>query len=111
MREKLSSLCQFLGLHPLVGFGMFAIDWMMFGGNVASGGLGMVITVPVAIALSVPCTLIQRFSYDDEWGAALGKGLMVGVLTAVPSPLPSVLPLASGALGTAKMLAPKASSN
>lgn len=104
MKKQLEDVCQNFGLHPLVGFGMFAVDWMMFGSNVATAGMGMALTVPMAIALSVPCTLIQRFSYDDTWGAALGKGMMVGVLTAVPSPLPSLVPLASGVLGTTKLL-------
>ena len=103
--EKISQL---FGLHPFVGFGMFAVDWMMFGTNVFTIGLSFLVTIPVAIMLSIPCTLIQRFSFADDWGAAIGKGLMVGVLTAIPSPLPSVVPLVTGALGTAKVLKGKA---
>ncbi len=106
MNKNLSKVSQLFGLHPMVGFGMFTVDWMMFGGNVTTLGLGTALTAPVAIALSVPCALIQRFSFDDGWGAAIGKGMLVGVLTAVPSPLPSVLPLASGVLGTTKLLQP-----
>ncbi len=100
----LGKFCRIFGLHPLVGFGMFAVDWMLFGSNVSTVGLGLLITTPIALLLSIPCILLQRYMFHDNWGAALGKGLMVGVLTAVPSPLPSVVPFASGAIGTAKVL-------
>lgn len=95
-RERLARA---LGLHPLVAFGMIAADWMMFGGEAGSGGVGIAITIPVAIALTIPCILIQRFSFGDAWGGAIGKGLMVGVLTAIPMPLGSPLTLAGGVMG------------
>lgn len=107
--KNFTKACQLFGLHPFVGFGMFAVDWMIFGSTAATAGLGLVVTTPIAIMLSVPCVLIQRYSFNDPWGAALGKGLLVGVLTAVPSPLPSVVPLATGALGTTHLLQSKES--
>lgn len=102
--KNMAEITQFFGLHPFVGFGMFAVDWMMFGANASTIGMGFVVTIPVAIMLSIPSALIQRFSFSDSWGSAWGKGLMIGVLTAVPSPLPSAVPLVSGALGTSKIL-------
>ncbi len=92
-------LAHAVGLHPLVAFGMFACDWMLFGGEAGSGGIGLAITVPVALALTIPCVLIQRYSFGDRWGAALGKGLLVGVLTAIPMPLGSPATLAGGVIG------------
>lgn len=29
--SKFQEFSHMLGIHPLVGFGMFAIDWMLFG--------------------------------------------------------------------------------
>lgn len=95
---------QSLGLHPLVGFGMLAVDSMLFAETLTTGGVGWVITVPVAIALSVPCILLQKYTFDDNWGTAIGKGLLVGVLTAIPTPLPSIITAGGGVLGTAKIL-------
>ena len=102
--DSLKNFCQAFGLHPLTGFGMFAVDWMLFGGEVGSAGVGMILTVPFALALTVPCVLIQRYSFNDSWGAAFGKGLMVGVLTAIPTALPSFVSLGAGTLGVGKYL-------
>lgn len=102
--DSLKNFCQAFGLHPLTGFGMFAVDWMLFGGELGSGGIGIALTVPFALALSVPCILIQKHSFDDSWGAAIGKGLMVGVLTAIPTALPSVVSVGAGFLGVGKFL-------
>ena len=99
-----AGLARSLGLHPLVAFGMFAADWMLFGGEASTGGIGLAVTIPVALALSIPSALIQRYSYGDGWGAAIGKGLLVGVLTAIPMPIGSPVTLAGGVLG---LLRPK----
>jgi hypothetical protein len=40
----------------------------------------------------------------DQWGAACGKGLLVGIMTAVPTSLPSVLTAAWGVLGLVGMM-------
>ena len=88
-----------LGLHPITGFGMFAIDWMLFGVSGATFGVGWLVTIPIALALSVPCTLIQRFSYGDHWGTAVAKGMLIGILTAIPTPIPSAITLTTGVMG------------
>lgn len=88
-----------LGLHPLVAFGMIAADMMLFGGETATGGVGLVVTIPVALALTLPCILLQRYSFGDDWGTAAGKGLMVGVLTAIPFPIGSPITILGGILG------------
>ena len=93
-----------VGLHPLVGFGMFAVDWMLFGPEAGSLGITWPISLTVAAGLTIPCILIQRYGFKENWGLALGKGLMVGVLTAIPSPLPSVLTFVGGAMGTFAMV-------
>lgn len=98
------NISQSLGLHPLVGFGMVAVDLMLFGGEAATVGVTWAISVPVAVALMLPCVLLQRFAYGDSWGAALGKGLLIGLLTAIPTPLPALVPLIGGGLGLMRML-------
>lgn len=107
MLENLKKLSKSLGLHPLVGFGMFAVDMMLFGGEVATFELSWPISVAVGAILTVPSVLIQKHSFGDTWGAAWGKGLLIGVLTGIPTPLPALVPLLGGALGTMQMLGGK----
>jgi hypothetical protein len=85
---------------------MFAIDWMLFGSNLLAPGFGCVASVPVAFVLTIPSILIQKHQFHDGWGAAVGKGLMVGLLTVIPTALPSVVSLTGGALGAASLLMP-----
>ena len=92
------------GLHPLVGFGMFAVDMMLFGAETLTFELTLPLSVGIGAALTIPSILIQRYSFKDEWGAAIGKGMLIGVLTAIPTSLPSMVPLLGGALGTVQML-------
>ncbi len=40
----------------------------------------------------------------EKWGLAIGKGLIVGVLTAIPTPLPAAIPFIGGTLGTVALL-------
>ncbi len=102
--DALKKLSRSMGLHPLVGFGMFAIDMMLFGAETITFELTWPISVAVGAALTVPSILIQRHSFKDDWGAAVGKGLLVGVLTGIPTALPALVPLLGGALGTMQML-------
>lgn len=78
---------------------MIAADMMLFGGEASTGGVALAITIPVALALALPCILLQRFSFKDPWGAAIGKGMLVGVLTAIPFPIGSPLTIIGGILG------------
>ncbi len=107
MLNNMQKLSKSFGLHPLVGFGMFAVDMMLFGGEMLTFELTLPISIGIGAALTIPSILIQKYSFNDTWGAALGKGLLVGVLTAIPTPLPAIVPLLGGALGTMQMLGSK----
>ena len=102
--DALKKLSRSLGLHPLVGFGMFAVDMMLFGAEAVTFELSWPISVAVGAALTIPSILIQRHSFKDSWGASIGKGMLIGVLTAIPTPLPALVPLLGGTLGTIQML-------
>lgn len=97
---------QTVGLHPLAAVGLVAVDIMLFGGEVGSAGVGVAVSIPVGFVLGLAGCLLQKFSYGDNWGTAIGKGLVMGVLTAIPTSLPSVLTGGGGVLGLAKMLLP-----
>jgi hypothetical protein len=97
--SKKQTLIHLMGLHPFVAFSMLAVDWMLFAGEGATSGISWLVSAGVALALSIPCVLIQRYGDKDEWGLAIGKGMMVGILTAIPTALPSVVTAAGGVLG------------
>ncbi len=86
-----------LGLHPLVAFVMIAVDWMLFGADIT--GVGWGISCAVAIALTLPVILAQKYAYKDNWGTAIAKGFIVCIITAIPTALPSVITGISGILG------------
>ncbi len=109
--SKIHQLCQLLGLHPLVGFGMFVIDWMLFVAEGGTLGASWVISIAIAIALTIPCILLQRYGFKDEWGLAIGKGLLIGCITSIPTALPSLIPLFGGGLGTVALITSNKSNN
>lgn len=103
-QTKMLAYCQLFGLHPMVGFGMTAVDTMLFGATAATLGAGWAISIPVAMVLVIPCVLIQKKSFGDGWGAALGKGMMIGLLTAIPTPIPATLTAGGGFVGMGKAM-------
>lgn len=103
--NKFIQFCQMVGLHPLVGFGMFAVDGMLFGGESLSMGATWPISIAVAAVLTIGCVLIQKYQMHEQWGLAIGKGLMVGLITAIPTSLPSIITVTGGVLGTVALVA------
>jgi len=95
--EKLKSFSQTFGLHPLTALALFVVDWMLFGEEIATAGIGWVISLPVGMMLGLAAILIQKYAYKDETMPAVAKGLLAGLLTAIPTPLSSLglLPLAA----------------
>ena len=93
-----------VGIHPLAALGVIAADSMLFGGTVLTVGSGWLVSVPFGIALGVAVGLIQHYgSAHDDPGLATGKGILIGVLTAIPTPLPSLIVAGAGTAGAVTM--------
>jgi|SRR5579872_4829487 len=92
-------IARLLGIHPLVAFVLFGCDWMLGALEVISFGLFVVLSLLVGLLVIPPCAVVQRQSYGDSWGPAIAKATIVGILLAIPSPLPSVLTIGLGAAG------------
>ncbi len=93
------------GIHPFAAAGVIAVDSMLFGATASTGGFGWSASLPVGMVLGLAVGLIQhRGSPPDDPGLAIGKGIMVGILTAIPTPLPAVLTAGAGMAGAATML-------
>jgi len=97
MNVGMIRLAKTMGLHPLVAIAMILVDLMLFPSDATP--VTWIVSVAVALALVIPCVLMQRFAYKDTWAVAISKGMIVGVLTAIPSPLPSIATAAGGVAG------------
>lgn len=97
--DSFAQIAALYGLYPLTAGGVVLADQMLGGMEVATFGVFAVVSVLVGVLLIPPCALIQRYAYGDAWPLAIGKALLVGLLTAIPSPLPSVLTAGLGIAG------------
>jgi hypothetical protein len=100
--ELLMDIMRKLGIHPVVACALVAVDTILFGADAT--GVGWLLSCLVAAALVIPSILIQHFSYKDKWGIAISKGIIVGVITAIPTPLPAVITGVGGLMGVIGML-------
>ena len=80
------------------------VDTMLFGGTVATLGASTVVSVPAGIVLGLITYRAQRHWYGDDRESAMLKGLIVGLLTAIPTSLPGLLTIPSGIVGLLHML-------
>jgi hypothetical protein len=90
---------QLFGLDPRVAFLTFIVDLMLFGGNVLTFGLLIPVSIIVGVVLGFVTYRAQIRWYGDDKESALIKGVIIGLLTAIPTPLPAVLYVPSGLLG------------
>ena len=90
---------QLFGLDPRIAFLMFVVDMMLFGGNLLTLGLLLPVSVGAGLVLGFITFRAQRRWYGDDTDAALIKAAIVGLLTAIPTPLPAALYIPSGIVG------------
>lgn len=93
---------QSFGLHPAAALLTLCIDSMLFGEEVITAGVGMILSLPVAAAVGFLTFMLQQKWYGDDKDSAAIKGGLVALLTAVPTALPSVFYLGAGVLGIFK---------
>src|SRR6266404_3490324 len=106
MMMRLKFLSKTFGLHPLTALLLFVVDWMLFGEEVATGGIGWVLSLPIGILLGLVAMQIQKRIYKDDDRPAMAKGLVVAILTAIPAPLSSLGLLPLAAFGAIRVLFP-----
>jgi hypothetical protein len=72
---------------------------MLFGGEVATLGAIVFFSVAAGLALGFVTYKAQLKWYGDDRETAMIKGVIVALLTAIPTPLPAVLYIPCGILG------------
>ena len=93
------SLTALFGLHVAGAALTVMVDLMVFGSDVFSAGLLIPVGIVIAVILGFIIYRIQRFWYGDSHEAALTKALVIGLLTAIPVPLTTIIAIPTGALG------------
>jgi hypothetical protein len=97
--ENSKGFAQVFGLDPRIAFLAFVVDIMLFGGELMSLGLLVPMALAVGIVLGFITYRAQIKWYGDDREAALIKGFIVGLLTAIPAPLPAVVAIPAGIVG------------
>ena len=95
---------QIFGLDPRVVLLTMIVDTMLFGGQFITLGVSSLISLPVGIVLGFITYRAQRHWYRDDRESAIIKGLIVGLLTAIPTSLPGFLTVPSGIIGLVHLL-------
>ena len=90
---------QIFGIHPAVASLTLIVDLMLFGGEVATVGAILPVSIGAGAVLGLIAYLAQRKWYGDDKDSAAIKALMLGFLTAIPTPLPAILTVPSGIVG------------
>jgi hypothetical protein len=90
---------QMFGLHPGIAFLTLVVDAMLFGGDVATMGALLPVSIGVGAVLGLITYKAQMRWYGDDSESAAIKGLIIGFLTAIPAPLPAIFSVPSGILG------------
>jgi hypothetical protein len=90
---------QIFGLDPRVAFLTLIIDVMLNAGDLVSMGLLLPVSIGAGIVLGFIAYRAQITWYGDDPESAKIKGLVLGLLTAIPTPLPELLYIPAGLLG------------
>lgn len=90
---------QQFGIHPLVAVMTLATDSMLFTGELATAGIGIILSVPVSAAVGLLTYRAQMRFYNDDADSAAIKGGILALLCAIPTVLPSWLYLPAGFIG------------
>jgi len=81
-------------IHPLAALATIALDGFFTVFEILDPLMLVFISLGIGILGFLSTSLVQRYLAKDEWGAALAKGLVMGILAGVP------YPVAGTAIGT-----------
>src|SRR5215471_10781538 len=90
---------QFFGLDPRVAFLTLIVDMMLNAGDLVSMGLLLPVSVAAGFVLGSVVYRAQINWYGDDKESARIKALILGLLTAIPTPIPEILYIPAGILG------------
>ncbi len=95
---------QLFGLDPRIAFVTFIVDLMLNAEEFATMGLLLPLSLLAAIVLGFIAYRAQMKWYGDDSESAMIKAVMLALLTAIPTALPSFLYGTAGLIGLAHAL-------
>jgi hypothetical protein len=90
---------QLFGLDPRVAFLTLIVDMMLNAADLISMGLLLPVSVAAGVVLGYIVYRAQINWYGDDKESAGIKALILGLLTAIPTPIPEILYIPAGVLG------------
>lgn len=88
MGDEIESAAKKSFLHPASGGIILGADWLFFSGTVLSGGFGVLSAMPLGFLTGlVGVTCSQRFLAEENWGKAITKGILSGIVIGMPFPV------------------------
>ena len=90
---------QVFGLDPRIAFLTLIVDMMLNAGELLSMGMLVPVSMMAGIVLGYVVYKAQINWYGDDQESAKIKAIVIGLLTAIPTPIPELLYLPAGLLG------------
>jgi hypothetical protein len=87
------------GLDPRIAFAALIVDMMLNAGDVLSAGLLLPVSIMAGAVLGYVTYRAQINWYGDDPESAKIKAIILGLLTAIPTPLPEILYIPAGVIG------------
>ena len=87
------------GLDPRIAFVALIVDMMLNAGDVLSAGLLLPVSIMAGAVLGYSAYRAQIKWYGDDPESAKIKAIILGLLTASPTPLPEILYIPAGVIG------------
>ena len=90
---------QRFGLDPRIAFLTLIVDMMLNAGDLVTMGLLVPVSIGAGVVLGYVAYRAQMHWYGDDKETAKIKGIILGLLTAIPTPLPELLYIPAGLVG------------
>src|SRR5579875_2307598 len=90
---------QVFGLDPRIALLTLAVDAMLNAGDLATMGLLLPVSIAAGVVLGYIVYKAQINWYGDDKESARIKGFVLGLLTAIPTPIPEILYIPAGLVG------------
>jgi hypothetical protein len=98
-KGSIAQFGQLFGLDPRVAFLTLIVDMMLNAGDLLSMGLLLPVSMAAGVVLGYVVYRAQINWYGDDKESAKIKAIILGLLTAIPTPIPEILYIPAGILG------------